>query len=191
MRITGGSLRGRIITCPPGVIRPAMDRMRESFFSILGELGGLSFLDCFSGSGTMALEAWSRGAYPVRCVEKDNGKRRVILENLSMAERRIDLSIMPVERFVTSWRQSFDLIFLDPPFDYPFKEELLKLLLASRLLTINSKIFMHFPAEDEIANTVQRAVPTQSEQELSISGLNLYDQREYGRSILRMYECVT
>ena len=40
MRITGGKLKGRIIKCPDGVIRPAMDRMRESVFAILGDLTG-------------------------------------------------------------------------------------------------------------------------------------------------------
>jgi 16S rRNA (guanine966-N2)-methyltransferase len=71
MRITGGQYRGRVVKCPPGVIRPAMDRMRESLFSILGSLEGMSFLDMFSGSGVVGLEAASRGAKPVHVVEKD------------------------------------------------------------------------------------------------------------------------
>ncbi|MFW6253274.1 MAG: RsmD family RNA methyltransferase, partial [bacterium] len=62
MRITGGSLRGRVVKVPPGEIRPTMDRMRESMFSILGPLHGRSFLDLFGGSGIVALEAVSRGA---------------------------------------------------------------------------------------------------------------------------------
>ena len=57
MRITGGALAGRIIRCPDGIIRPAMDRMRESVFAILGDLSGASWLDMFSGSGTVAIEA--------------------------------------------------------------------------------------------------------------------------------------
>jgi 16S rRNA (guanine966-N2)-methyltransferase len=56
MRITGGQLSGRITKCPEGVIRPAMDRMRESVFAVLGDLSGKSFLDLFSGSGTIAIE---------------------------------------------------------------------------------------------------------------------------------------
>ena len=43
MRITGGELKGRITKCPDGIIRPAMDRMRESVFAILGDLSGKSF----------------------------------------------------------------------------------------------------------------------------------------------------
>ena len=74
MRITGGKLKGRNIKCPDGVIRPAMDRMRESVFAILGDLSGKSWLDLFSGSGTIAIEAVSRGATHVELCEKDKIK---------------------------------------------------------------------------------------------------------------------
>ena len=74
MRITGGKLKGRIIKCPDGVIRPAMDRMRESVFQIIGDLSGKSWLDLFSGSGTIAIEAVSRGASDVELCEKDKIK---------------------------------------------------------------------------------------------------------------------
>ena len=47
MRITGGLLKGRTVHCPDGIIRPAMDKMKESVFSILGDLEGKSFLDLF------------------------------------------------------------------------------------------------------------------------------------------------
>ena len=68
MRITGGILRGRQVKIPAGTIRPAMDRVRESVFSALGDLTGLSFLDFFSGSGIIALEAASRGASYIEAV---------------------------------------------------------------------------------------------------------------------------
>ena len=77
MRITGGIYRGRRIVCPPGIIRPAMDMMRESLFSILGPLEGMSFLDLFSGSGCVGIEAASRGASLVHLVEKDRQKREI------------------------------------------------------------------------------------------------------------------
>ena len=86
MRITGGELRGRIIKCPDGVIRPAMDRMRESVFAILGDLSGKSFLDLFSGSGTIAIEAVSRGASHVELVEKDTIKIGTVLKNVAVTE---------------------------------------------------------------------------------------------------------
>ena len=81
MRITGGTLKGRIIECPDGIIRPAMDRMRESVFSILGDLTGKSWLDLFSGSGTIAIEAASRGATHIELCEKDKIKTPTLLKN--------------------------------------------------------------------------------------------------------------
>jgi 16S rRNA (guanine(966)-N(2))-methyltransferase RsmD len=177
MRITGGSLCGRNVVCPPGIIRPAMDRMRESFFATLGPLDGLNFLDLFTGSGCLGLEAYSRGAWPVRVVEKDAGKRDIILKNLSMAERRIELSIMPAERFVKAWKESFDLIFLDPPFDYPYKDQLLSRILESRLVRNGSRVFMHFPDDNEIPSLLDE----------SRRRLVMDKQKVYGRSVLNFY----
>ena len=84
MRITGGTLKNRQVQCPKGIIRPAMDRMRESLFAILGDLGGKSFLDLFTGSGMCGLEAYSRGAYPVVLVEKDKDKFPILLKNAAL-----------------------------------------------------------------------------------------------------------
>ena len=86
MRISGGQLKGRFTQCQDGVIRTAMDRMRESVFAILGELEGRSFLDMFSGSGTIAIEAVSRGASRVVLCEKDKIKVKTVLKNVHMTE---------------------------------------------------------------------------------------------------------
>ncbi|MDE5797523.1 MAG: RsmD family RNA methyltransferase, partial [Treponemataceae bacterium] len=93
MRITGGALAGRIIRCPDGIIRPAMDRMRESVFAILGDLSGASWLDMFSGSGTVAIEAVSRGATDVQLCEKDRIKADTILENVAITEKELGIKI--------------------------------------------------------------------------------------------------
>jgi len=190
MRITGGTLCGRKIQCPPGIIRPAMDRMRESLFAVLGPLDGLSFLDLFSGSGVIGLEAYSRGAIPIRCVEKDAGKKEIISGNLSLAEGNAHLTIMPVERFIMSWKDSFNVIFLDPPFDYPYKGELLKRICASKLMSRYCKVLMHFPSEDKlpkIVNPAEASGPGSKGTRLRRS-LVLKDRREYGRSIVHFYD---
>ena len=100
MRVTGGIYGGRQVKCPKGVIRPSMDRMRESVFSILGNMEGLSFLDMFSGSGIIGIEAASRGAEPVVLVEKDFIKKNVIKENIAFVESDIQLRLMSVERYI-------------------------------------------------------------------------------------------
>lgn len=177
MRITGGKLKGRIIKCPEGIIRPAMDRMRESVFSILGDLSGKSWLDLFSGSGTIAIEAVSRGANPVELCEKDKIKISTILENVKIAEKecgvKIQCHFMPVEYFIKRSKSSFDYIFFDPPFPYKFHEQLIKQADENKMLNQNGTILVHRPEEHFMPE--------------KIGNLTRTDQRVYGRSIVDFY----
>ena len=173
MRITGGSYCGRRIICPPGVIRPAMDRMRESMFAILGDLAGLSFLDLFSGSGIVGIEAASRGADPVWLIERDRKKRKTIDRNVDFVESEVVLRMMPVEAFVRKPPRPFDLIYFDPPFVFRRKTALLESAWDSGILTRDGRLLIHAPGEDPMPDTV--------------GGFGLYDRRAYGRSILSFY----
>lgn len=181
MRITGGELKGRIIKCPEGIIRPAMDRMRESIFAILGDLSGKSFLDMFSGSGTIAIEAVSRGAEHVELCEKDKLKTKQVLENVSVTEtqmgKRISCHFMAVELFLKKCKNKFDFIFFDPPFPYQFRLDLVKIAGERELLTKDGMVLIHHPEEDPLPEKVANLVR--------------FDQRYYGRSIVDFfkYEC--
>ena len=170
MRITGGKYRGRKITCPPGEIRPAMDRMRESLFSILGNMEGDSFLDLFSGSGVVGIEAASRNASPVVLVEKDFKKKNVILGNISFVEEDISLTLSPVERFLERTAQRFDIVYLDPPFAYKKKDTLLNTIGSRKILSDEGICVIHMPAEDKSPENVEN--------------LSVTDERKYGRSRL-------
>jgi len=186
MRITGGSLKGRTIQCPPGIIRPSMDRMRESLFSILSPLDGLSFLDLFTGSGVIALEAASRGADPVRAVEMDRGKKLILEANLGIGDPPPKLSLMPAERFVMAWKEAFDIIFLDPPFPYAHKQDLLQRVAKSKLVHPGTKILIHYPAEDLmppklLANQLAQRISQET------ADFILSDQRTFGRSKVAIY----
>ena len=178
MRITGGALSGRIIRCPDGVIRPAMDRMRESVFAILGDLSGKSWLDMFSGSGTVAIEAVSRGATEVQLYEKDKIKVSTILDNVSITEKELGIKIgchfMATELFLKRCKDTFDYIFFDPPFPYKFRLDLLKTVDKRNLLKEGGTVLIHYPEEDKLPDT--------------IGGLVLTDKRVYGRSIVNFYQ---
>lgn len=179
MRITAGSLRGRIVSCPKGEIRPAMDRMRESLFSILGDISNYSFLDLFSGSSLMALEAYSRGAKDIVCVEMDKGKKKTILENLEMAKGEIKLYLSSAQTYISRCKRSFDIIYLDPPFPLKKKEDLLDLICKNKkILNENTIVIMHYPSED------------QKYLDKKFSILENYDLRKYGRSLVGFYKVV-
>lgn len=177
MRITGGALKGRIIKCPDGIIRPAMDRMRESVFAILGDLTGKSWLDMFSGSGTVAIEAVSRGASTVHLCEKDRIKVRTILDNVSVTEKELGVKIschfMATELFLKRCKDKFDYIFFDPPFPYKFRKELIKMVSDYNLLNPGGTTLIHYPEEDSLPD--------------KIGNLILTDKRIYGRSIVNFY----
>ncbi|MDR2901025.1 MAG: RsmD family RNA methyltransferase [Treponema sp.] len=173
MRITGGILCGRQVEVPDGVIRPAMDRMRESIFSILQDLNGKSFLDVFSGSGIIALEAASRGADPIEAVEMDPLKRKTILQNVAISPVKIQCRFMAAELYIKRAKRSFDYIFCDPPFPYKFKWDLVKKISESPLMVPGSRLLIHRPREDYYDGTFE--------------SLEHIDKREYGRSIVDFY----
>jgi 16S rRNA (guanine(966)-N(2))-methyltransferase RsmD len=134
-----------------------MDRMRESIFAILGDLGGLSFLDIFSGSGIIALEAASRGAGPVEAVEMDRKKRKILIKNVSIAPIRIECHFIAAELFVKRAKKNFDLIFCDPPFPYQYKWELLRNIAASPLAAPGARLLLHRPREDSQRDLIEGA----------------------------------
>jgi 16S rRNA (guanine(966)-N(2))-methyltransferase RsmD len=173
MRITGGTLKGRRVEVPAGVIRPAMDRMRESVFAALGDISGLSFLDIFSGSGIIALEAASRGAAEVEAVEMDPLKRKTLLQNAALSPVRINCRFMAAELYVRRARRSFDLIFCDPPFPYQYKWELIRNIAASPLITAGARLLLHRPREDFCDDPGPFLVKESS--------------REYGRSVVDFF----
>ena len=158
---------------PPGIIRPSMDKMRESVFSALGDISGLSFLDLFSGSGIIALEAASRGAADIEAVEADPLKRKILLENAALSPVRINCRFMSVELYIKRAKRMFDIIFIDPPFPYKFKQELLGSLVNSRLISNETTILLHRPREEFQAKKVNPVF--------------LKESREYGRSIVDFF----
>ncbi len=183
MRVTGGSYKGRTILCPPGVIRPAMDRMRESLFALLGDLAGSSFLDLHSGSGAVGIEAASRGAEPVVFVEKDPGKRQALLQNTGYLTQAKQVFIMPAERFASRFSglaasgrglpASFDTVFLDPPFRQRGTAELVRLVVEKGVLAPAGLLLAHLPREELLPER--------------LAGLALADRRDYGRSVVLFY----
>ncbi|MDR1862803.1 MAG: RsmD family RNA methyltransferase [Treponema sp.] len=168
MRITGGTLKGRQVKVPEGIIRPAMDRMRESVFASLGDLSGLSFLDLFSGSGIIALEAASRGAAYIEAVEMDGLKGKILLENAQISPIRINCRFMSAELYVKRAKRHFDLIFCDPPFPYKFKWPLAEALSLSKLMAPGSMLLLHRPREDYPDETPAKLIRKET--------------RKYGRS---------
>lgn len=177
MRVTGGNLKGYNFQCPHGIIRPAMDKMREAIFAILGDISNHSFLDLFSGSGIIAIEAASRGSNPITLCEKDKLKISTVLKNITIAEKNtratITCKFIPVELFIKRCKSTYDIIFCDPPFPYKFHSQLIESIGTQKLLNQNGVVIIHHPSEKKMPNT--------------LGGLNKTDTRIFGRSIVDFY----
>lgn len=153
-----------------------MDMMRESLFSILGNIEGLSWLDLFTGSGCVGIEAASRGASLVHLVEKDRLKKATILENLSIVESEIELFMTDVNRFIPTAKRQYDIVYADPPFPMEGKVDLAMAVDKAKLLTAGGLFIIHYPSEEK------KGWPEQ------IGSLSFIDERKYGRSMLRFYK---
>ena len=130
MRIIAGSARGRRLQAPRGdATRPTGDRVKQSLFDILSpRIGGARFLDLFSGSGAIGLEAFSRGASEVVLVDQARPAVEAAQANVATLKAQGVLVLrLPV---VAALRQlaggePFDVVFLDPPYDSPLYEVVL------------------------------------------------------------------
>ena len=119
MRIIAGKYRGRVLKEFKGrEIRPTADRAKEAIFNILQtEIYGSAFLDLFCGTGNMGIEALSRGAERVVMVDSSKESVAIAKFNVDMIKESAQVILTDALTFVSSTRDKFDIIFLDPPYD--------------------------------------------------------------------------
>ena len=158
-------------------IRPAMDRMRESLFGILGPLDGVSFCDLFSGSGCVGLEAASRGAVRIDLVEMDRAKRQIMEKNISWAkdEAAIQIIFCNVLKYIPRISNPYDIVYADPPFPMEKKIQIAQLVEKQGAVVPEGLFIIHIPTVEE------------SQWPEDIGRLHLADTRKYGRNMLKFY----
>ena len=142
MRIIAGTAKGRTLKSLKGMTtRPTLDRVREAVFNILGaKINNASVLDLFAGTGAIGLEALSRGAACCFFNDKNRAACRIIRENLTKCTFAQTTFILMMEAIeCISYLQkkgdnSFNIIYLDPPYKEDIYALLLKRLLEAQLL---------------------------------------------------------
>jgi len=120
IRITGGTHRSRRVTVEDQKgLRPTADRTREVLFNWLGQnLSGMEVLDLYSGSGILAFEAASRSAKWLTCIDNNSKTTNQLRQNLAQLKfQNFTVDQQAASSFVRQCKRTFDLIFLDPPFD--------------------------------------------------------------------------
>lgn len=138
------------------------DRAKEMIFGILGEsVQGAKVLDLFAGSGSLGLEALSRGASWVTFVEKGPWGSKCIHENL----RRLNLAdkseVIRTDAFQALGRlqregQSYELIFLDPPYNKGLVKKILRRIDASAIVTGQTQLVLHHSRQEKLPEALKR-----------------------------------
>ena len=171
LRVVAGSRHGRRLITPEGNdVRPTSDRVREAVFNSLGSMDVLrraSVLDLFAGSGAMGIEALSRGAAKATFVDESAKSVSAIAANLKSSDLEEGATVHRADslRFLRGKPGHFDLVVLDPPYEFDAWEELLQLVDASTIL-IESNRSIELPPE-------------------SIGGeLSLSKERRYGGTVV-------
>lgn len=119
MRIIAGAAKGRPLRAPKGPkTRPMMDRAKEAIFSMLGPaVEDAAVLDLFAGSGSLGLEALSRGARSALFVEWRRDAVRVLRSNIEAVGLGGEIVPDKVESYLEGGQGRFDIAFVDPPYD--------------------------------------------------------------------------
>ncbi|HBA89228.1 MAG TPA: 16S rRNA (guanine(966)-N(2))-methyltransferase RsmD [Geobacter sp.] len=160
MRVIAGAARGRQLLAPKNLrVRPTADRVKEALFSILlsrlGELDGMRVLDIFAGSGSLGIEALSRGADYAVFIDSHRESAELVRKNLEIT-RYADSAKVVVQEAAAALKRlerserPFHLVFLDPPYAEGHTERLLGILSNSPLIDPGSTVVAEFSAKENI-----------------------------------------
>lgn len=159
MRIITGKLRGRVIPGPKSdEVRPTTDRTKESIFGRLDARRGIfeddKVLDLFAGSGNLGFEAISRGVEAVTAVEQNPRACAQIRETAETFDVQDQIAVvqMPVENFVNGRGGPFDIIFADPPYDWPGITELPDILIKNDWLALDGWLILEHDRYVDFSN---------------------------------------
>ena len=177
MRIITGLARGKRLQTPSGLhTRPTTDRVKESLFNIIQtRIPDCVFLDLFSGSGAIGLEAASRGAKKVIICDKSKDAFHIIKKNIEKThmEEQTECYHLSYEKLLeTKINEKLDIIYIDPPYKTGLIYESLKIILSKELLNDDSLIIIETDEEERIIEKIKKIE------------LDIVDQRKYGRAHL-------
>ncbi len=172
MRIVGGNLKGRTLFSFEGeAIRPTPDKVREAFFNIIqSRIYGKKFIDLFSGTGAMGIEAFSRGAI-VTLNDSDKQAQILIKKNLEKLKivDGVRLFYRDGVKLIAGGEDKYDIIYIDPP----YKAGLNEIAVSSAIHSLERNGIIVLESEVEFNQ--------------KIDGLEIFDSRKYGRVKLTFF----
>ena len=177
MRIISGTARGtKLYTLEGQTTRPTLDRVKESLFNIIqNEIPNSIFLDLFSGSGAIGLEAASRGTKKAILCDKSKDAIQIIKKNIEKTHlsEKVELYNLDYELLLkTKIREKLDIVYIDPPYDSDFVKESIKIIIEKGLIKDDSIIIIETDDEQRILKDLENL-------EIEVT-----DKRKYGRATL-------
>ena len=139
-RIIGGTAKGRVLEVPASGTRPSPSRLREALFNILAFRPKGTFLDLYSGTGAVGLEAASRG-WQATCVDLSRDAANVIRKNAVALKLDAEVVQGDALAYARKHPRGFDLVFAAPP--YPLELDLIFITILEAEVATNLYIFQH------------------------------------------------
>ena len=152
LRIIGGNWKRRQLPFASiEGLRPTPDRVRETLFNwLMWDIQNAQVLDLCAGSGALSFEALSRGASQVVMIEPDRTQAKFLTDNLQLlrvSSQHAKLKIATAQQVLSTLKEQFDLVFLDPPYSLNLWEQLADLADSS----IKTKAFIYVEADRDLA----------------------------------------
>jgi 16S rRNA (guanine966-N2)-methyltransferase len=153
MRIIAGRFKkSNLFSVPGNTARPTTDYTREVVFSVLGDITDQTVLDLYAGSGSLGLEALSRGASFTNFVEFSEKSIRTILRNMEKLHCSEECKIhrKKVSSYIKTCPKQFDLILMDPPYEKNLINKTIELCHEFELLKPEGKIVVEHSAFEKL-----------------------------------------
>ena len=180
MRVIAGLLKGRRLErVDTSDIRPTSDMVKEALFSILSDkVINCSFLDLFAGSGSVGIEAFSRGADEVVFIDSSSESIKVLKRNLNITGLKEGIEVYNTEysnaiNKLGSRSKKFDIIFIDPPYNKCIPVEAMKRIFENNVLSQNGIIVVEHDIRDSMPEEVNSFI--------------LHKRKKYGNTHLSFY----
>ncbi|MGD2127145.1 MAG: 16S rRNA (guanine(966)-N(2))-methyltransferase RsmD [Desulfobacteraceae bacterium] len=183
MRITGGLIKGRQLASLKGLdIRPTSDLVRESIFNLIGQdFSGARVLDLFAGTGSLGIEALSRGASWALFIDSSPKSIGLIKRNLRRCG--LDLKGFILRKDLTKglprrsalFKEEIDLVFIDPPYGKGWIPPLLGEISERRLLSSQSIVVAELSKTEMLPATIGK--------------LQMVKARTYGETKINIFNC--
>ena len=159
MRVVAGSAKSLKLKTIDGMeTRPTQDRIKETLFNMIQyDIPACTFLDLFSGSGGIGIEALSRGAESAYFVEKAKPALKCIRENLKYTKLDGKAQVLATDvntaiRQLETKKKTFDYIFMDPPYNKGFEDDVLALLDDSAICTQDTVVIVESSLDTKISD---------------------------------------